>query len=234
MNAFGVMFLTFVTAALTATGTVYVIEQKHLFHNEPVVEVTVPDLRGLSEREARENLRALGLVYLATPREASSATAGTVVRQSVPGGQRLPRSHPVSVTLADELPKVPAVVRMTQADATAKLQQAGYKVELGPKVADETVPEGSVVTQEPTTGTPYPKDRVVTLYLSAPSVEVELPKVVGKNVNTAKAELEKLGLTVNVRWLSVAETSTYIVLSQDPPPKTKLKAGDAVQLSANR
>lgn len=229
------MFLAFVTAAATAAGTVYVIEQKHLFRTaEPVVEVNVPELRGLGESEARENLRAVGLVYLSAPREVSSATPGTVVRQSVPSGQRLPRSHPVTVVLADELPKVPAVARMTQAEATSKLEQAGYKVELGPKVADETVPEGSVVSQQPSAGTPYAKDRVVTLTLSAPGVEVEVPKLVGQNVNTAKAGLEKLGLTVNVRWLSVAETATYIVLSQDPPPKTKLKAGASVQLSANR
>jgi beta-lactam-binding protein with PASTA domain len=232
MNGIGVMFLAFVTAVVTAAGTVYVIEQKQLF-KAPVEQVAVPDLRGLTEGEARENLRALGLVYLAAPREASSASPGTVVRQSVPNGQSLPRTHPVTIVLADELPKVPVVTKLTQAEATARLQQAGYKVEVGPGVADDTQPDGTVVSQQPEAGTPYAKDRSVTLGVAA-SAEIEVPNAVGKNVNTIKTDLEKLGVKVVVRWVSVAETPTYIVLSQDPPAKTKVKKGASVQLSANR
>jgi hypothetical protein len=50
----------------------------------------------------------------------------------------------------------------------------------------------------------------------------------------AKAALEELGLKVKERWLSIPETPTFVVLSQKPEPKAKLKPGDEVELSANR
>ncbi|HET9956737.1 MAG TPA: PASTA domain-containing protein [Polyangiaceae bacterium] len=237
MNSFGVVFLAFATSAVTAVGTVYVIEQKHLFRpvEQKVEQAAVPELKGLSEADARANLHAVGLVYLAAPREVSSAVPpGRVTRQSVPAGQQVPKQHPVTVVLADELPKVPEVLRLTQAEATSKLQQAGYKVEVGPSVADAVIPEGAVVTQAPAAGSALAKDQSVQLTLSSGSEPVEVPKIVGLNVTKAQTDLEKLGFKVNVRWVSVAETATYIVLSQDPPAKTKAKPGTVIQLSANR
>ena len=61
-----------------------------------------------------------------------------------------------------------------------------------------------------------------------------MPKVAGQSMTKAKAALEELGLKVKERWLSIPETPTFVVLSQKPEPKAKLKPGDEVELSANR
>jgi serine/threonine-protein kinase len=177
----------------------------------------------------------VGLTFLALPREVSSQVKpGLVARQSVPPGQTLPRSHPVSVALADEPPKVPVVLGLSEADASVRLIQAGYKVQLGEAIAREGAAVGSVLEQTPKGESPYEKDKSVVLRLAMAPQEVEMPKVVGQTVVTAKAALEKLGLKVTMRWMSMAETASFVVLSQKPEPKSKLKPGDEVWLSANQ
>lgn len=234
MNPLGTVLVAFLTSALTAVGTVYVVQRHDLLASRGE-QVAVPELRGLTEAEARANLKAVGLTFLSAPREVgSSVKPGLVARQSVPPGQSLPRQHPVTVALAEDAPKVPNVLGMAELQATARLVQAGYKVELGEGAVSDGAAPGSVLEQTPKADSAYGKDETVVLRLALAQEAVELPKVVGKNVNVVKAELEKLGLKVTVRWASIAETATFVVLSQKPEPKTQLKPGDEVVLSANR
>jgi hypothetical protein len=53
MHASTVILVAFLTAVLTSTGTVYLVERLDLFHKPPAVEqVSVPNVRGLSEADA--------------------------------------------------------------------------------------------------------------------------------------------------------------------------------------
>jgi serine/threonine-protein kinase len=236
VNAFGTIIVAFITSALTAVGAVYVVQRFELLPlTSKVEQVAVPELRGLTEAEARANLKAVGLVFLSAPRESgSSVKPGLVARQSVPPGQSLPRAHPVSVALADELPKVPDVLGLSEGEATVRLAAVGYKVQLGEPIVREGAAEGKVLEQSPKGESPLEKEKAVVLRLAQVASALEMPKVAGQSVNLAKAALEKLGLKVTQRWISVSETPTFIVLSQKPEPKSKLKPGDEVELTANR
>ena len=64
--------------------------------------------------------------------------------------------------------------------------------------------------------------------------DVEVPKIVGLSLKKAKTDVEKLGLKAAVRWVSLAETDTYVVLSQKPAAGQKLKPGSDVQMTVNR
>jgi len=157
------------------------------------------------------------------------------VRQSIPAGQHVPQNHPVSIVLADELPKVPSVTGMSVVDATKRLEEKGFKLQAAaPPVAHATVPEGQIVSQNPAADAPSEKGKVVTVQVSAGAAEVAVPKVMGLSINNAKAALEKVGLVAEVRWVSLAETPTFIVLNQKPKPTEKLKPGSKVEITANQ
>jgi serine/threonine-protein kinase len=233
VNSFGTFLIAFATSAVTSVGVFYAHQKYDLFGK--VEQVTVPELRGLTEAEARGNLKSVGLTFLSAPREVSSAVKpGLVARQSVPPGQQLPRSHPVTVALAEEVPKVPDVLGLREPEATARLSQAGYKVQVGEGLLREGAAVGSVLDQSPKADSPLAKEQPVVLRLALPPQEVEMPKVAGQSMTKAKTALEALGLKVKERWMSIPETPTFVVLSQKPEPKTKLKPGDEVELSANR
>lgn len=242
MNASTVILIAFFTSAATATGTVFLLQKAGMLvpaaatSAAPAVEhEIVPDFTSLTEADARANAAASHVALLVAGREAAAGKRpGTVVRQSIPLGQRVPRDHPVSVVLADELPKVPKVVGLPAAEAALKLEQAGFKVAAGPKVPDPAVPDGAVISQAPGAEEPLEKGGSVALRVSAGPAEVEVPRVTGSVVQRAKADLEKAGLEPKVEWVSVAESQGLIVLRQAPAAGQKAKPGTVVTIVANQ
>lgn len=237
MHGSTVVLVAFLTSVLTTTGTVYLIEKTNLLHKAeaPVAEAIVPDLRGFTEGDARNNVQASRLTLLVGSREASAeAKPGTVIRQSIPAGQRVPQQHPISVVISEELPKVPELKSLALVDATKRLEERGYKLVTGAPIVDAAVPEGAVVSQSPAADAPLEKGKSVTVQLSSGSGEAAVPKVIGLTMANAKTELTKLGFEANVRWVSLAETPTYVVLNQKPAANEKAKTGSKVEVVVNR
>lgn len=236
MHGSTAFLIAFLTSALTATGTVYVIQRYKIMPDVSAAraEAVVPSLVGLTEADARANAKTARLSLFVAAREPSKEKAGSVLRQSIPPGQRVPEEHPVNVVLSAGFTKVPSVTGATVADATARATAAGYRLEVGEKVPSPTVAEGSVVDQTPAAESELESGAVIKVRVSAGNPEVLAPKLVGLGVKTAQTEIEKLGLKPVVRWVSLAETQAFIVLSQKPPPGEKLKAGADVEIVANR
>lgn len=238
MHGSTVFLIAFFTAIATAAGTVYTIERFDVFHRQAApaaAEAIVPDLKGFTEADARANAQASHITLLVGSREQSTEVkAGAVMRQSIPPGQHVPQNHPMTVVLAEELPKVPAVTGLAVVEATKRLEEKGYKLVAGPPVANATVPEGQIVSQVPAADTPAEKGKPVTVQVSAGAAEVAVPKVMGLSIANAKTALEKAGLVGEVRWVSLAETPTFIVLNQKPKPNEKLKPGSKVEITANQ
>src|SRR5688572_21560420 len=236
MHASTVILVAFLTSVLTSTGTVYLVERLNLFEKPATVEQSaVPNVRGLPEAEARSNLEAAGFIALMGQHEQSpDAKAGTVLRQSVPGGQSLPKGHQVTLTIADAPPKVPNVAGLGTAEARILVEKEGFRFEVGEPLADATIAAGKIVKQGPAADTPYEKGKSVLVQVSSGPGEVEMPKVIGLGLNKAKEQLEKLGLKPQVRWVSQAETATFAVLGQKPQAAEKVKAGAEVELVVNR
>jgi beta-lactam-binding protein with PASTA domain len=232
MDGAGVVLLALLTSALTAGGTLYVAEHSSLLKGPSPPEAVVPDMRGLSEVEARAIAGSAHVALFVASREPSAdAHAGTVVRQSLPTGQRVSPDSSVSVVLAEEIMLVPGVINVPLAEAVRRLEERGYSVQVGPAIADEKVPVDAIVRQLPKPDAPYAQPGIVVVQPSAGPAEVELPKLVGMGITAAKTQVEGLGLKATVHWVALAETFTNVVLSQTPPPGQKVKPGSEVQLT---
>lgn len=235
MNGFAVFVTALVTSAATAVGTVYLTERSGWLRPAPAQKVGVPSLIGLSEADCRTNLDAIGLKMMVKGREASAdAAPGTVLRQSPDVGQLAEPGQAVSVTFALELPKVPEVLGKTAEDAEKALEAEGYRARRGEPVQSDEQPEGHVVRQTPEAGTPLAKQGEVTLFVSAGSSEVKVPKLLGQSLNRAKANAEQAKLKLAVQWVRLAETPSYVVLRQIPQPGTKAPKDSEVKVVINR
>lgn len=239
MNASSVILIAFITAVVTSIGTTLITQRMSTVVAAEVAnasqEVIVPDFSGLTEADARANAVIAHLVLLVAGREgAAGKRPGTVIRQSTPAGQRVPREHALSIIIADELPTVPNLAGLTKEEATARLSQAGFKAVVAAQIPDATVPEGKILSQLPAADAPLEKGGSVTLRVSSGPTEVEVPLVVGMVVSTAKKKLEELGLKPVVEWASIAESQGLIVLRQTPEAGKKAKPGTEVQLVANQ
>jgi beta-lactam-binding protein with PASTA domain len=76
--------------------------------------------------------------------------------------------------------------------------------------------------------------KTVIIKASAGVGEVELPNYHGQPANQASEDLEKLGLKANIRWVQWAETTSNVVLKQDPEAGTKVKKDAEVEFMVNR
>src|SRR5205807_202151 len=122
MHSSSVFLLAFLTAIATATGTVYFIERYNVFQRQAGAEAVVPDLRGATESDARANATAAHVALFVASREPTADNkGGTVIRQSMGPGQRVPMDSPISVVIAEELPKVPGVVGISLGEATQRV-----------------------------------------------------------------------------------------------------------------
>ena len=97
-----------------------------------------------------------------------------------------------------------------------------------------TIQTGFVFEQTPKADLALAKGSVVKLQVSSGPDIVEVPKLIGTSITDAQKQLDKLSLKSVVRWISVGETPTYVVLNQKPAPAEKVKPGTEVQLTACR
>jgi beta-lactam-binding protein with PASTA domain/tRNA A-37 threonylcarbamoyl transferase component Bud32 len=134
------------------------------------------------------------------------------------GGNGTPQTH------------VPPVTGLSQADATAKLTQAGLKTTVTSEPSD-TVTKGVVSAQDPAAGASVNPSSAVTITVSSGPNSVQVPDVSGKNQADATAALQKVGLTVSTAdTVPSAAQSAGTVLDTDPAAGKTVDKGSAVAL----
>ncbi len=234
MNNGAIASIAIVTALLTTTATVFVIEKTGVL-KEPVVQSVVPDLKGLDEGSATNSLQNAKLVMMRGGSVVSvDAKPGTVLRQSVAPGMKLDHGQTVLVTFAEAAPRVPDVSGMTVEEAKHALSGQGYEIVIADPEYDEKVPEGKILSQKPAANATLEQGKTVIIKASAGLGEVELPNYRGQPANQASLELEKLGLKATIRWVQWAETTSNVVLKQNPEAGTRVKRDAEVEFTVNR
>jgi eukaryotic-like serine/threonine-protein kinase len=234
MHGSTVVLTALLTSVLTTVGTMYFIEKYDILHKDAPPDTVVPDFRGLPESDARANAAAAHIAVLMGAHEQSAdVKAGSVIRQSTPPGQHVARDYPVTITLADEMTRVPGVEGLATSDAKQKLDDRGYTSEVAMTPSD-TVNQGIVLEQVPKANVVLAKGGTVRLQVSSGPDVIEVPKLIGTSIPEAQKALDQLKLKAVVRWISMGETPTYVVLNQKPAPAEKVKPGTEVQLTACR
>lgn len=162
----------------------------------------VPQLAGKTADDARAALTAGHLLVGSVNREYDEKIPeGSVVSSTPAAGTQLKPRTPVSLVLSKgRRPiSVPTLVGATLDAATAKAADRGLVVEQAERqVYSSSVPRGSVVAQEPSTGTLYRGDSITVTVSKGPEM-VTVPGVVGKQLADARSELQAAGFQVKVK-----------------------------------
>ncbi|MET4001378.1 serine/threonine protein kinase/beta-lactam-binding protein with PASTA domain [Arthrobacter sp. UYCu511] len=166
----------------------------------PVLYV-VPKLTGQPKDSAAKSLADAKLSMGTLTEEFNeNVAAGVVLKQDPGAGKEFRANTKVNLVLSKG-PKpipVPTVVNKSQGDAVTALSAVGLVAVIAPEqVFSRTVPAGSVVTASPDSGTLTAGGKV-TLTISKGPRMIEVPNLVGKQVDVATKELKDLGFEVNV------------------------------------
>ncbi len=131
--------------------------------------VSLPNLRGMSQADAERTVRNLQLEPSVTQQE-SDETAGTVINQS-PGQGSVPQGSTVNLTVAkareQEMTTVPRnLAGMTEQQAQEALGGAGLNVGPPQRQNNDTIPKDIVMGSDPGGGKEVPVGTSVSLIIS--------------------------------------------------------------------
>ncbi|MGH2855132.1 MAG: PASTA domain-containing protein, partial [Solirubrobacteraceae bacterium] len=133
--------------------------------------VSVPEVIGQSEAEARASLRAAGLhAGAVTKQEEPSQAAGTVLSQSPAAGSSVPTGEAVSLVVAKAPQKVtvPRVVGKKKERAEGELVGAGFVAKSTTRVVTNEAEVGLVLHQTPAGGGKAKRGATITLTVGVP------------------------------------------------------------------
>jgi beta-lactam-binding protein with PASTA domain/predicted Ser/Thr protein kinase len=198
-----------------------------------VRQVTVPDLEGLTEEEAREELEDRRLQVGDVTREPSDEIEEDHVTRSDPeAGAEVDRGTRVDLFISSgpEPVTVPNVVGDSENEARAELQGAGFEVDVTRTPSDEE--EGIVIAQEPEGGAEARPGDTVRITVSQGPEEREMPDVRGQDADEAEEFLEEeFGLNVSQEdTTGPCAQPPGTVCEQDPDPGTPVSSGDSATL----
>jgi serine/threonine-protein kinase len=111
-------------------------------------QVDVPDVTGESEENARSTLEGAGLRVGEVTEEESGEEPGTVIEQSPAAGEQVDRDSAVDLTVAAPV-AIPDVVDLTEEEAQAELEDAGFEVRVQEQEVTDPAQDGVVIEQTP-------------------------------------------------------------------------------------
>jgi serine/threonine-protein kinase len=185
----------------------------------------LPDVVGQDRQEAVAALEELELT-VTVEEQPSAERQGSVIAQTPAAGEPFPDDDKVSITVAsapvstEDLPvgdaKVPDVVGLLRPAAEALLQEKG--IPLGAVTPQQsTLPDGTVVSQDPAAGQPVPAGGVSLIV--AESATVPVPTLLGLTEAEATAETQRVGLQIGTVDTALEGSGAVgRVVQQSPDP----------------
>lgn len=198
----------------------------------------VPPLLAKTESAAKERLGEAGLEAGEVKRAYSDTDKrGTVMATDPEAGERIRDNDRVTLTISmgPEIVKVPGLQGTPLAKAKDKLKDAGFAPGMTNKAFSEDVRKGSVIGTDPKAGTKRKAGSAIAITVSK-GPEVDVPDVTGDSQADATAELEDLGLKVEIATKRVhSDEDRGTVVDQSPREDQKrLAEGDTVTLTLSK
>jgi beta-lactam-binding protein with PASTA domain/predicted Ser/Thr protein kinase len=195
--------------------------------------VTVPNIVGKSLQDATSALRELGLTIGERTQAFSDKEVGTVLDQDPNPGREVRSGDRVDVSISqgEERAIVPDVVGQDEADASAILANAGFRVNRI-REPHPTAERGTVFDQDPSGEGEAAPGSVVDIFISEGPEQFAMPDVRTDLEADAVNELESRGLEVRVvRQFTADPSERGTVISQSPSPGTTVNRGDEVEIT---
>ncbi len=194
----------------------------------------VPKCVGKMQEEAVELLEEAELDYKVKEMEDDSQEVGIVLRQTPEDGAKVDKGTVITiyVNVAGETVEMPDVIDVSLENARNQLESMGLKVKVE-NIYSDTVDENDIVKTSPKKGEDVKIGATVTLYVSKgkETKKVEMPDLVGQDIDEAKYVLRKAKLEVG----SIEEQHSDVykkdeVIWQSEDKGAEIKEGTKINL----
>ncbi|MGN0064023.1 MAG: PASTA domain-containing protein [Nocardioides sp.] len=191
----------------------------------------VPQLRGMSEDEAQDLLRATNLAFGTSSQQwHDSIPEGQVITSSPEAGTTLKPGAKVNLVISKGRKPI-TITDWTGKDfetAKKKLEAQGLVVRTVGEEFSDDVDDGDVISQTPTSGTLYKGDTVEFVVSKGPEL-IEVPQVRASGADAAEKTLTDAGFKVRVE-----HDDNYLglgfVMRTDPSAGTMVPKGSTITI----
>ncbi|MGW4943785.1 Stk1 family PASTA domain-containing Ser/Thr kinase [Actinoplanes sp. NPDC004185] len=158
-----------------------------------------------------------------------------VLSQDPPPTERILKGGVVSLTLSlgPERYPVPDVVGKELAVARGEIEGTKLKFKEGKGKYSDTIPQGVVISTDPKADAQLKPGSTVTVVVSKGRAPITVPDLTGKNINDARGEAQRLGLTV-VEQYKDGDQPADQVIEQSPKPGTGAEKDDEIKLVVSK
>ena len=159
--------------------------------------ITVPDVIGFDEDQAKAALEQAGFTGSINTREVDSLEEeGTVATVSPDVGQQVAPDDTITLGLSTGTIDLPDVTGRTEAEARKMLTDAGFSdLQISTEQVDSAQPAGTVVGTTPAAATPASSSTRIVLQVSGGEAEIAIPSVRGLRQAEAENTLRNAGFT---------------------------------------
>ncbi|MFE9685257.1 Stk1 family PASTA domain-containing Ser/Thr kinase [Streptomyces sp. NPDC002701] len=197
----------------------------------------VPAVLDKTEAQATQRLEDAGL-EVRTVKKANSDTvkAGRVISSDPQAGARIRANDSVTLTVSKgpDIVRVPDLGGFALDKARERLRDEGLEAGMVTKAFSDEVTAGYVISTKPGAGTERRGGSAIALVVSKGS-PVDVPDVLGDDLDDARTELEEAGLTVEVAAERVtSEHDAGQVAAQTPESGREAARGDTVTLTVSK
>lgn len=200
-----------------------------------VKEVAVPNIVGMEEEQAKEEIEELGLKFSIKSREKSEEyAAGEIIWQSIEPSTKVKEGYTIEVIISEgkDLVRVPSLINKSLEEAERLLEEKGLLIEITYRNSD-TTPEGYIIKQEPEPFTSLESGSKVNVIVSQGEEvkKVIMINVKGLNIIDAQNRILSAGLEIgNVVPQPSDSVEKDIVIWQEYEQGTELETKTSVDL----
>lgn len=198
-------------------------------------KIAIPtDLIGKKASDAKTELQGLGFTNVQEHNQPAPSLdqVGNVVDTNPKGGTKTSKGSQVTLVVGTAAQvNVPNVVGQDVNAATALLQNSQYRFTVTTNnVANDTVPVGRVISQDPAAGQQAAQGSTVTLTVSTGKESVQVPDESNKTPVDAANDLGGLGFKVAQQNEASSSVPSGRVTRTDPPAGSSAPKGSTVTL----
>ena len=201
-------------------------------------DVSVPDVTGQSETQARATLQSNNLkVGKLQYQTSDTVEKGKIISQDPKAGSSAKSGSSVNLVVSTgktsgELVSVPNLMGLTASEAERQLAAVGL-VGSSQQGSSDSYEAGTIFAQDPASGSQVPAGATVTYTVSTGKEKknVNVPNMIGIDQDDAEATLQKLGLVVQTKTEENDRVNAGSVCAQSIAAGTEVAQGTTIVIT---
>ena len=199
-------------------------------------DVVVPNVVGKTMDDAKHILSENKLRVSVTEQFDDNVIEGVVISQTPDANSHVKEDRTITIYVSkgEEVIVVPDVRTLALREAELTLRNAGFIIGRIEEVNDKTVPNNTVIDQNPRSPAQIKKTQKIDLIVCRIEKMVELPDFTGSRLSSVKKQLSDLNLKEGKVTEVAGTKSKGTIVRQSPEAGTEVKEGSAVNFTVSK